>query len=76
MTYFVKESGLCLIVCFLVYLCPCVKATERPNILLVVSEDNGPELGCYDDPYAQTPNLDRLASEGICLQRAYVPQSC
>ena len=75
MTYFVKESGLCLIVCFLVYLCPCVKATERPNILLVVSEDNGPELGCYDDPYAQTPNLDRLASEGICFQRAYVPQS-
>ena len=40
---FVKESGLRLIVCFLVYLCPCVNATERPNILLL-SEDNGPEL--------------------------------
>jgi hypothetical protein len=23
----------------------------RPNILLIVSEDNGPELGCYGDPY-------------------------
>ena len=30
---------------------------ERPNILLIVSEDNGPELGCYGDPYARTPNL-------------------
>lgn len=30
----------------------------KPNILLIVSEDNGPELGCYGDPYAQTPVLD------------------
>ncbi|MFM8406501.1 MAG: hypothetical protein ACKN94_04185, partial [Pirellulaceae bacterium] len=35
-----------------------------PNILLIVSEDNGPELGCYGDSSARTPNLDRLASEG------------
>ena len=32
-----------------------------PNVLLIVSEDNGPELGCYGDPYARTPVLDRLA---------------
>ena len=25
-----------------------------PNVLLIVSEDNGPELGCYGDPYART----------------------
>ena len=36
-------------------------AETRPNILLIVSEDNGPELGCYGDPYARTPHLDRLA---------------
>ena len=47
----------------------------RPNVLLIVSEDNGPELGCYGDPYARTPNLDRLASEGIRFERAYVPQA-
>ena len=46
-----------------------------PNILLIVSEDNGPELGCYGDPYARTPNLDRLASEGVRFNRAYVPQA-
>ena len=46
-----------------------------PNILLIVSEDNGPELGCYGDPFARTPHLDRLASEGIRFDRAYVPQA-
>lgn len=46
-----------------------------PNILLIVSEDNGPELGCYGDPYARTPNLDKLASEGVRFNRAFVPQA-
>ena len=50
-------------------------AAEKPNILLIVSEDNGPELGCYGDPYARTPNLDRLAGEGIRFDRAFVAQA-
>ena len=48
---------------------------ERPNILLVVSEDNGPELGCYGDPYARTPILDALAANGVRFERAFVPYS-
>jgi arylsulfatase A-like enzyme len=39
-------------------------AAERPNILWITSEDNGPELGCYGDAYATTPNIDRLAARG------------
>lgn len=50
-------------------------AAERPNILLIVSEDNGPELGCYGQPYVQTPVLDELAAGGIRFERAYVPQA-
>jgi N-sulfoglucosamine sulfohydrolase len=50
-------------------------ATSRPNILFIVSEDNGPEIGCYGDPYARTPNLDRLAAEGVRFNRAYVAQA-
>lgn len=53
---------------------PSVNAS-RPNILLIVSEDNGPEIGCYGDPYAQTPNLDRMAAEGVRFNRAYVAQA-
>ncbi len=47
-------------------------ATARPNVLLITSEDNGPELGCYGDPYVITPNLDRLAAEGVRFERAFV----
>lgn len=48
---------------------------NRPNILLIVSEDNGPELGCYGDPFVQTPVLDQLAAEGVRFDRAFVPQA-
>ncbi|MGQ9573852.1 MAG: sulfatase-like hydrolase/transferase [Thermoguttaceae bacterium] len=40
-------------------------APPRPNILWITCEDTGPQLGCYGDPYAQTPNLDRLAARGL-----------
>lgn len=38
---------------------------EKPNILWITSEDNGPHLGCYGDKYAVTPNLDALAKQGM-----------
>ncbi|MGC1274564.1 MAG: sulfatase-like hydrolase/transferase [Planctomycetaceae bacterium] len=42
-----------------------LSAGDRPNILWIISEDTGPEIGCYGDEYAVTPNIDRLASEGL-----------
>jgi arylsulfatase A-like enzyme len=44
---------------------------DRPNILWITSEDNGPHLGCYGDEYASTPNLDALASKGVIYQNAW-----
>lgn len=42
------------------------KAPEKkPNILWLVTEDISPYLACYGDSTASTPNLDRLAKEGI-----------
>ncbi len=38
---------------------------QHPNIVLIVSEDQGPHLGCYGDANARTPTLDRLAREGV-----------
>lgn len=38
-------------------------AAPLPNILWITSEDNGPQLGCYGDSYAITPNLDALAAK-------------
>jgi arylsulfatase A-like enzyme len=42
-----------------------------PNILWLVSEDNSPFLGCYGDKNAITPNLDKLAREGIAYDNAF-----
>ena len=44
------------------------------NILLITSEDNGPELSCYGEPYVKTPHLDRLARNGVRFNRAFVTQ--
>ena len=41
-----------------------VSAAERPNIVLIGAEDISPNLGCYGDPDAITPNLDKFAAEG------------
>lgn len=57
------------------YLPATVEDSKKPNVLLITSEDNGPQLSCYGDPYAQTPNLDKLAREGIRFTNAYVTQA-
>jgi arylsulfatase A-like enzyme len=48
-----------------------VAAVDRPNILWMTCEDMSPRLGCYGDSVAQTPHIDRLASEGIRFTRAF-----
>lgn len=46
-------------------------AGERPNIVWIVADDFGVELGCYGHPDAKTPNLDRLAGEGMLFRQAF-----
>ena len=45
-------------------------AQGRPNILWITAEDICPNLGCYGDSYAITPNLDRFATQGVRYTRA------
>lgn len=44
---------------------------KRPNVLFLVSDDLNNMLGCYGDPLAKTPHLDRLAARGVRFDRAY-----
>ena len=44
---------------------------NRPNVLWFSLEDTSPRFGCYGDPTARTPNIDRVASEGCCYDRAF-----
>ncbi len=46
-------------------------ADQRLNILLIVGEDTGRFLGCYGDPVARTPHLDRLAEGGCRFDQAF-----
>jgi uncharacterized sulfatase len=47
------------------------RAADRPNIIWIVGEDMGPELGCYGDALAITPSMDRLAKEGARFTRCF-----
>jgi len=47
-------------------------AAQRPNLVLIIADDLGTQIGCYGDPTARTPNLDRLAKEGVRFTNAHV----
>lgn len=45
--------------------------SARPNVLFVVVDDLRCWLGCYGDPIAKTPHIDRLAGRGVRFDHAY-----
>ncbi|RQV99208.1 DUF4976 domain-containing protein [bacterium] len=51
------------------------KLFKRPNVLLFIVEDLNMQLRCYGKSYMHTPNIDRLASEGLKFDQAYVQQA-
>ncbi|MFB3055777.1 MAG: sulfatase-like hydrolase/transferase, partial [Ignavibacteriaceae bacterium] len=46
-----------------------------PNILFIPVDDLRPDLGCYGDPIAVTPSIDKLAEEGVTFTRTYCQQA-
>ena len=72
----VKNTVLIFLICC-VWSCRNVNREEGPssfkgyNILWITCEDLSPRLGCYGDTLARTPNIDRLASEGIRYRNVY-----
>ncbi len=49
--------------------------SKRPNILFIAVDDLRPSLGCYGDPIAKSPHIDRLAKSGMVFNRAYCQQA-
>lgn len=49
---------------------------EKPNIIIILADDLGyGDLGCYGHPTIRTPNLDRMAAEGLRFTDFYAGQS-
>ncbi len=62
----------CLIAALLLAAGPRAEAQRRPNVVLVLMDDLGyGDLGSYGAPDVRTPNIDRLAREGVRLTDAY-----
>jgi len=54
----------------------CLQAENRPNVVVIVSDDEGwGDIG-WNNPEVKTPNLDRLAEEGVRLDRFYANPIC
>ncbi|MDQ8193681.1 sulfatase [Coraliomargarita sp. SDUM461004] len=47
-------------------------ASEQPNIILIIADDFGPEMGAYGDLNDLTPNLDALAASGAMFLNGHV----
>ena len=52
-------------------------ATEKPNIVVFIADDAGMDFGCYGNKNIKTPNIDKLAAQGVRFEKAYLtsPQS-
>src|SRR5882672_212979 len=66
-----RQSFLLLLAWFALLLPSHAADVQRPNIIWIVGEDTGPEMGCYGDKQAITPNFDRLAREGARFTRCF-----
>src|SRR3954447_14979793 len=51
-------------------------ASKLPNIVIILADDLGyGDLGCYGHPTINTPNLDRMAAEGLRFTEYYAPHN-
>ncbi|WP_298484589.1 sulfatase [uncultured Maribacter sp.] len=48
---------------------------QKPNVLFIAIDDLRPELGCYGSEIAISPNIDKLASQGLLFNNAYCQQA-
>lgn len=49
---------------------------QRPNIVYIMTDDHTAQMmSCYDNRFVETPNLDRIAQDGVRFTRSYVANS-
>ena len=63
----------------LIFLCSplLLPAQQKPNIIFILADDLGyKDLGCYGNPFIETPVLDQMAADGMLFTQAYAHPAC
>ncbi|NDP26794.1 MAG: sulfatase [Flavobacterium sp.] len=75
-----KQSSITIAICILSFFCTALvqgqkkKENKKPNVIIILTDDMGyGEISCYNKNQVQTPNIDRLATEGVRFTDFYVP---
>src|SRR5690349_12696305 len=55
----------------------CAAPAAKPSLILILADDLGwADLGCYGNKFNETPNIDRLASQGVRFTQFYAGPVC
>jgi len=69
---FLKQAGISLAALSILECSSSKKTRKKPNIIFIMADDLGySHLGCYGQKIIQTPNIDKLAKEGLLFTQAY-----
>ena len=71
-TVYFKFFFLLLLVCTVMGFISCSNSENRPNILWIIAEDASLHINPYGETAIQTPNLNKLAKDGITFTNAFV----
>ena len=71
----IKTKIFLLFIAFTTLSCAQEKSNEKPNVLLIIADDMRTELNCYGADYIHSPNIDKLAKNGVLFNNAYVQQA-
>src|SRR5262245_38820647 len=70
----IRTLASCVVVCLLAM---SVMAADKPNIVYILADDLGwTDTATYGSKYYETPNIDRLASQGMKFTRYHNCQNC
>ena len=72
---FLKTTGLITAGLLAPWACSTEKSSTKTNVLFIAVDDLRPDLGCYGHDYIKSPNIDRIAQNGLLFERAYCQQA-
>ena len=62
---------------FLIILCGALNAVDKPNIIIVITDDQGHgDLSCHGNPIVKTPNVDKFYDDAVRLTNYHVDPTC